>query len=133
MSIIDVLKGEPVSSEPTVKVQIGFGYDLQKLRSSLPGHDNLWFLTLEDNSGYYNTTDYAKVSVLRDIGGVAVIMPDAIANAFSRRHFPVPLDGTSFEALVDQVRQLAHGPAAVRAYARRPILGEPDPNRFNAC
>lgn len=148
VSIIDVLKGEPVSRETgTVEVQIGFGSDLEELRSSLPAHDHLWFLIHEDSAnsdparqseiaGYtYYPTDYPQVSVLRDIGGVVeVIMPEAIANAYSRRHFPVPLDGTSFEDLVDQVRQLAEGPsAAVHAYARWSPRSEPDPNRFDAC
>lgn len=145
--ISDVLKGEPVSREAgTVEVQIAFASsDLEELRSSLPRHDHLWFLVHEGTrdpdsqsaiAGFtYYTTDYAQVSVLRDVGGVVeVIMPEAIANAYSRRHFPVPLDGTSFEELVDQVRQLAEGPsAAVHAYARWSPSGEPDPNRFDAC
>lgn len=136
--ITDVLKGEPVSREAgTVEVQIAFASaDLEEIRSRLPRHNHLWFLINEEgHESTYQTTDYPQVSVLRDIGGVVeVIMPEAIANAYSRRHFPVPLDGTSFEELVDKVRQIAEEPsAALRAYARWSPNGEPDPNRFDAC
>lgn len=144
VSITEVLKGEPESRElGMVEVQIGLEADVEDLRSSLPAHDHLWFLVHEHTfdprnkpSGYtYHTTDYPQVSVLRDIGGVVeVIWPGPIANAFSPRHYPVPLDGTSFEELVARVRQLAEGPpAAVHVYSRWSPSGEPDPNRFDAC
>ncbi len=146
VSITEVLKGEPVSREAgTVEVDIGFQSDLEELRSSVPGHDHLWFLVHEgtvdpdkqsaiDGFTYY-TTDYTQMSVLREIGGlVRVILPEAIANAFSPRHYPVPLDGTSFEDLVDQVRQLAERPsAALHAFSRWSPSAEPDRNRFDAC
>jgi hypothetical protein len=134
--VTEVLKGEPASAEAgTVEVQVGFASsDLDDLRSSLPAHDQLWFLTQDEGRDTYNTTDYPQVSVLRDIGGIVrVIQPEWIAGAYSRRHFPVPLDGTSFEELVAQVRRLVERPpAAMHTYLRRPG-GEPEPNRFAAC
>ena len=148
ISITEVLKGDPVSREAgTVEAQIGFGSaaDLDELRSSLPLHDHLWFLVHEstrDPGGYlaeesntYYPTDYQQVSVLRDIGGmVEVIMPESIANAYSRRQFPVPLDGTSFEELVNRVRLVAEGAsAAAQLRAAQPPQGEGDTDRFLAC
>lgn len=145
VSIHEVLKGEPVSRVAgTVEVHIGFvGDDLEDLKSKLPSHDHLWFLEhehtrdprIEPGGFTYYTTDYEQVSVLRGIGGVVrVIMPDAIANAYSRRHYPVPLDGTSFEDLVDRVRELAEGQsAAAQLLASWSPPDEPDRNRFTAC
>ena len=138
VSITEVLKGEPMSRDDgTVEVQIGLGSssDLEELRSTLPRHDHLFFLVHDDDNEYsYYTTDYEQVSVLRDIGGVVeVITPEAIAGAYSARHFPVPLDGTSFEELIARVRELAsRPPAAMYAYVRRPP-GQPDPNISAAC
>ena len=137
VSISEILKGEPASEEPgTAEVQIGFiRSDLAELRSSLPAHGHLWFLTqYENGAATYHPTDYPQVGILRDIGGVVeVIMPEAIASAYSRRHFPVPLNGTSFEELVARVRQLAGESAAVHAFSRSSPSGEGGPNRFDAC
>lgn len=148
ISIAEVLKGDPVSREAgTVEAQIGFGSsaDLDELRSNLPVHDHLWFLVhestrdpggnLAEESKTYYPTDYQQVSVLRDIGGtVEVVMPEAIANAYSRRQFPVPLDGTSFEELIDRVRQLTDGAsAAAQLRARQSPHGAGDTDRFFAC
>ena len=138
VSIEEVLKGVPESREADT-VDVGIGYlssPIDGLRSSLPEHDHLWFLIRdEDRHGTYYTTDYVQVSVLRDIGGVVeVIRPEAIGNAYSPRQFPVPLDGTSFEELVDQVRQLVEGQsAAMHELASWSPNDEPDPNRFAAC
>jgi len=144
LSIVDVLKGEPRSREPgRLVVQLGWmSSDETSLRSLLPAHDHLWFLVHEstlddgnDRDGYvYHMTDYLQLSVLRDVGGIVrVIKPEWIAGALSRTHYPVPLEGTSFEALVERVRDLAGG-ASVRVASARtaPTMHEPR-DRFAAC
>jgi hypothetical protein len=79
-------------------MQIGFGDSLETLRSDLPPNVHLWFLKYAEDIDAYYATDYPQISVLRDIGSVVrVIAPRRITSAYSDQHFPVPLDGTSFE------------------------------------
>jgi hypothetical protein len=109
---VDVLKGDPLlRQDGTVFVALGRAHvDLDELRSQLPAHDNLWFLKRDGITDRYYSTDYLQISVLRDIDGeVRVIWPSAIADAFSRRHYPLPLEGTSFEDIIQRVRDLVVG------------------------
>jgi hypothetical protein len=102
---IEILAGSPeLDPDGNVRVTFGRTGDVEGLRSRLPGHDNLWFLK---GTHVYYFADYPQISLLRDMGGkVRVIRPRAIANSFSERHYPVPLEGTSFEDLMERVRRL---------------------------
>jgi hypothetical protein len=150
VAISDTLKGEARSRDPgTVEIQMAYAYadDLDKMRSRLPAHEHMWFLQLEDASdrgpqnqspiaGFaYYSTDYPQTSILRNIhGSVEVIKPDSIARALTPQSFPVPLDGTDFEAVVERVRDMAAGSgrhAQIAAIQSRPS-DEEAPLRF-AC
>ncbi|MEP7158406.1 MAG: hypothetical protein ABI797_03190 [Chloroflexota bacterium] len=102
---IEILAGSPeLDPDGNVRVTFGRTDDVDVLRSRLPGHDNLWFLK---GTHVYYFAEYPQLSLLRDIGGkVRVIRPHAIARAFSERHYPVPLEGTPFEDLMERVRKL---------------------------
>jgi hypothetical protein len=107
--VADVLKGESRLEDPsTIDAQIGYGgAELAALRSSIPGHEHLFFLKFANDTQHYYPTDYVQVSVMRGIEGyVRVIRPDSIANAFSRDHFPLPLEGSVFEELVERVQEM---------------------------
>ena len=138
VSIAEILKGEPVYRGADT-VDVGISYLSSDIESQelggLPSHDHLWFLVgEEEREGRYYTTDYVQVSVLRDIGGVVeVIWPEAIAGAYSRDQFPVPLDGTSFEDLVQRVRDLAAEQAGTNAFAKLAPPGDVTGRRFLAC
>jgi hypothetical protein len=123
VAIAEVLKGSPVSREPGfVEVQLGRTSleTVDKLSGKLPQHDNVWFLmhveTIRPRTpptdseiapfAYFPSNDLQ--GVLRDIDGrVKVIKPEWTEKiaVLGRGHFPLPHQGTSFEDLVDQVRQ----------------------------
>lgn len=55
---------------------------------------------------YFATNDYQ--GVLRNINGaVRVIGTQELIDVYGPDHFPLPLEGTDFELVVDQVRLLA--------------------------
>jgi hypothetical protein len=128
---LEVLKGDPVlRAGGTVAVGIGRPHgSLAEIRSQLPDHDNLWFMKRDGQTDRYYPTDYVQISVLRDIDGeVRVIWPRAIRDAMSGDHYPLPLEGTDFEELVQRVRDLTdesarHGSYAVLRDALRPESG----------
>jgi hypothetical protein len=101
----------------------------------MPSHDHLWFIVGPgDFPDTYLTTDYTQVSVLREIDGlVRVIMPDSIALAYEPTQFPVPLEGTDFEELVESIRELAPGSITRAVLARRSTVLQDDVNRWAAC
>lgn len=124
VEIDEVLKGEPISRESGfVEVQMGAaGNNLDEIRATLPGHAHLWFLMYgPDWSGrelepqrssemapfeYFATND--QQGVLRDIDDVTrVVRPEWIAEAYGSDYFPLPLEGTSFDLMVEQVRALS--------------------------
>jgi hypothetical protein len=145
VAITELLKGEPLSREPgTVEIRMSRGPDVDLLRSKIPAHDVIWFALHESTldpdrasaptSYRYYATDYPQMSILRDINGkVQVIMPNAIESALGRDHYPVPLDGTRFEALVERVRDMADSATGTQVLAR--VSGPPPApdNRFDAC
>jgi hypothetical protein len=148
VEIDEILKGAPVSRESgSVEVQLGDSpEDLNQLRKRLPTHDHLWFLTYEGIEGrsewnqseiapyaYYAPTEVA--TVFRDVGGVVrVLRPDWIAESYGSDQFPLALDGSDFDKLIDRVHQLVHGSSrALQGYARWSLSYERDPNRFAAC
>jgi len=104
----EILKGEPLlTADGEVVVQFLRGAEASQLRAILPDHENLWFLNLDEDYHSYASSDYNQVSILRNVDGeVRVIRPDFIARAYSRDHYPVPLEGTSFDELMDKVREL---------------------------
>jgi hypothetical protein len=123
VAIGEVIKGEPVirrTGDPdVVHVIIGNGYDMDHLRSSLPGHDNLWFLTQNGDAATYYSADYLQLSVLREIdGSVRVIRPNWIRRLYDADHYPVPLEGTNFAELVERVREIVKTPVGAAAPLR---------------
>jgi len=124
IEVEEILKGEPASRTPgAVEVQIGVARaDLEDIRARLPDHDNLWFLNGPEGYegrdlapqneseiapfAYVTTNDYQ--GVLREINGtVKLVQPEALAELFGPDHFPLPLDGTSFQLVLADVRTLA--------------------------
>ena len=124
ISIDEVIKGEPVSrTSGAVELEIGFGDQnlIDDVSTRLPTEESLWFLMYEANFSY-RTLEPQRSSPLapyayflpnplqgfvRNIDGtVRVLQPEWTANAY-RGQFPVPLEGTSFEALLEQVRAIA--------------------------
>lgn len=105
---LEVLKGSPeLRADGTVSVAIGGAGNVEELRSQLPADDNLWFLKRDDGFDTYYAADYVQISVLRDIDGeVRVILPSETAEAYSGQHYPLPLEGTSFEDLLGRVRDI---------------------------
>jgi hypothetical protein len=119
----EVLKGSPVTRKPgednVIHVIVGSGYELERLRSSLPAHDHLWFLKQDGSAATYFTTDYEQMSLLREIDGfVRVLSPDYTKRVYSARHYPVPLEGTDFEELVERVREIVNTPQGSSPGAR---------------
>jgi hypothetical protein len=117
LQVSEVLKGTGQADPGDIlEIRVRGGYGVDDLRAMIPAHDHLWFLEdSEDFPGSYYSTDYEQVSVLRGIDGVVqVIMPNAIANAFSRDQYPIPLDGTSFEELLQRVRDLVTSEGSTR-------------------
>jgi len=104
--------------------------DIGTVRTQLPDHESLFFLELYKPERSYYTADYDQISILRNVDGkVRVIAPAAIAKAYSRQHYPVPLEGTSFEDLMHQVRQVTSTSSKETglAIAQGPFLREPQP------
>lgn len=119
VAIGEVLKGAPVSRTPGyVEVQLGYSPpELDGIRANLPQHDALWFLMHEETIrprppehdseiapfAYFGSNDLQ--GVIRNVDGdVRVIKPNWIKRVFGKDFFPLPLEGTSFDDLVDQVR-----------------------------
>ena len=136
VTVSDVLMGQPkLSRAGTVEIEIGLGgRSLAELRRLIPEHDHLWFIKGPgDFADTYLTTDYTQVSVLRDIDGVVrVIKPGSIALAYSPTQFPVPLEGTDFEALVRDVRDLTGG-SRIDLFAKKGPADSEQINRWGAC
>lgn len=125
VAISEVLKGNPVSRDPGfVEVYLGrvSPETVDDLRESLPQHENVWFLmhdvtvrprTPPNDSeiapfAYFPSNDLQ--GVLRNIDGeVKIIKPAWTAEipAMGPSHFPLTLQDTSFEELVQQVREIA--------------------------
>jgi hypothetical protein len=137
IDVQEVLKGEPVSrTGGDVEVQVGSaGSDLETIRAALPTHDNLWFLM--GPSGYegrdwppqseseiapyafVTTNDYQ--GILRNIDGtVQVVAPGALNALYGPDYFPSALDGTSFQSLLEKVREISGPTASVRPSAASP-------------
>jgi hypothetical protein len=147
VAIEELLKGDPVSREAGfVEVQMGYAPDdLDDLRAKLPAHDHLWFLGYEDPDTrgefnqsemvgfvYYAPKDYE--TVFREINGVVEILaPGPIREVYGKDEFLLTLDGTDFEELVDQVRELTATQSTSYSFARWSPKAERDPNRFAAC
>ncbi|MEX2547996.1 MAG: hypothetical protein WD830_09450 [Chloroflexota bacterium] len=147
VAIDELLKGEPVSREAGfVEVQMGHApSDLEEVRAKIPAHDHLWFLDYEDRErpypmnqspilGFVYYAPQDMVTVYREIGQVVrVIGPELIRRAYGNRNFLFTLDGTDFEELVEQVREVGTTPSTSYSFARWSPSGERDPNRFAAC
>jgi hypothetical protein len=118
----EVFKGEPASRTPGyVEVQVGVaGPDIEEIRARLPGHDNVWFLMYDwprRDTPAQRSPEIARFTyvlkglyqgVLRDIRGeVTMLEAASYAQAYGSDKFPLPLEGTSFEDLVQQVRDVA--------------------------
>jgi hypothetical protein len=124
VAISEVLQGTPVSRVPGfVEVTLGPGTTerVDDLRARLPQHDNIWFLKYDlalRPRPSINNTEIAPSSylpsndlqgVLREVGGeLRVIKPEWYdENPYlGPNHFPLPLQGTSFDRLVDDVRAI---------------------------
>lgn len=130
VAIGEVLKGAPVSRTPGyVEVQLGYSPpQLDSIQASLPQHDALWFLmhdvTIrprppEHDSEiapftYFGSNDLQ--GVMRNVDGeVRVIKPEWIEEVFDASFFPLPLEGTSFDEVVEQVRGIAEEAPAQQA------------------
>jgi hypothetical protein len=134
----EILKGEPAwRTRGYVEVGIGHGFDaLESIRVKLPDHEHLWFLTWDGEReppndsaiapyAYY-APDYMIPTILRNIDGkVQVINSDTLKRAYGKDQFPLPLDGTSFEALLERVRALGD--------ARVASLHHPERQSLAAC
>ena len=109
----EVLEGEPITHpDGTISVEIGIDYEASQVPRSVPDHENLWFLTTDNESARYFVTDYAQMSIVRNIDGVArIIKVESVISAYSRNVFPAQFEGTDFEELVQRVRELADAPA----------------------
>ncbi|MDQ3673929.1 MAG: hypothetical protein M3365_06105 [Gemmatimonadota bacterium] len=121
VEIDEILKGDPVSRTlGAVEVQLGRTVpDLNEVRALLPAHDHLWFLIFEPDQRprtppnqsdiapfvYYATNEYQ--GILRDIGGVVrVIGRDILVETLPNDYYPLALDRTSYDLVVEQVRIL---------------------------
>jgi len=125
VTISEVLKGEAVSRNlGFVEVQLGRASTetVDELREGLPQHENVWFLMHDETVRPRtppNNSDIAPFSyfpsndlqgVLRNIDGeVRVIKPAWTEEipAMGPNHFPLRLQGTSFDDFVQQVRDIA--------------------------
>jgi hypothetical protein len=109
VAINELLKGSPVTTRAG-SVQVGTIFESPSGTNphEIPDHANLWFLSLDDDDpAIYFMTDYDQLSLLRNIDGVVrVIHPRLITRAYSAQQFPVPLEGTSFDALIERVREV---------------------------
>ncbi|CAN5769617.1 hypothetical protein BH24CHL5_BH24CHL5_04590 [soil metagenome] len=136
VQISDVLQGEPVSRTPGyVEIQLGSPAgpeEVEDYRARVPAEDSLWFLmygpnfkerTLEPQRSselakfvYIRFNHYQ--GMLRDIDGlIRVVRPDFVALYGGDKFFPLPLDGTDFEEVVDQVRDLVRSTPEASATA----------------
>jgi hypothetical protein len=138
VQVDEVLKGTPAARTPGfVEVQIGHAFDaMNSLRAQLPDHEHLWFLTWD---GHYDrgplnqseiapyayfAPDYQLPTILRNVDGkVEVIKPEMLKRAYGRDQYPLALDGTSFDKLVEKVQEMGNArvtspaPPAAMAFA----------------
>jgi hypothetical protein len=124
LAISEVLTGSPISRTPGfVEVGLGTGPEVTAHdRRRLPQHDSVWFLLYELNLGarppglnsdiapfaYLPTNDLQ--GVLRNIDGeVKIIKPHWTKTIpdMGPGYFPLSLQGTSFDRLVERVREIA--------------------------
>lgn len=122
IEVAEILKGEPHWRTPgLVEVQMGNRTDLEELRAMMPTHDYLWFLMYEPTwapredspmasaeiapYAYFASNQYQ--GVFRDIGGsVRLLQPEQLARILGPDHFPLELEGASFDQIVGDVREL---------------------------
>jgi hypothetical protein len=129
ISPTEVIRGGPAlrnGTTETLPVLIGWKTMsvFEQLRSRIPDHDHLWFI-YGGTAGHYGTVNDSRVAVLREINGtVRVIEPRSITERYGSDHYPVTLEGTSFEELLDRVREIAINDerGAGRADSERPEL-----------
>ena len=139
VEVAEVLLGTPhLSRSGTVDIQLfvdAVAPDVTSLRSRIPGHDHLWFVTLDQGfAGTYYPSSFAQISILRDIGGmVEVIQPERISTAYSADQFPVPLDGTDFDELVQKVRELTDAAGSTRIFAKKATSKDSSVSLWAAC
>jgi hypothetical protein len=123
VEVIEVLKGEPASRVPGyVEVLLGSGGDdLDELLATIPSHDHLWFLMhgLKWDERIYEPQRSSELAqyayfvfnfhqgLLRDIDGVVAVMrPEYVAGYGGPEFYPLPIDGSDFASVVEQVREL---------------------------
>ena len=144
VQVTEVLKGEPHSRTPGfVEVQMGTVEqdELDETRAKMPTHDHLWFLMYEPNwaarggspmasaeiapYAYFASNEYQ--GVFRDIGGaIRLVQPQELARILGPDHFPLALQNTDFEDLVQNVRELASGPSSAAAACTAMLEDVPD-------
>ena len=121
VQIDELLKGQPKSRQAGyVEVQIGHApSDMDRLRAQLPADDHLLFLDYEDPATreWFNQSDIVGFvyymgqdveRVFRDIDGtVQVLAPEAVERVYGADEFLLRIDGTSFDDLLERVRELA--------------------------
>ncbi len=125
VEIEEVLKGEPVSrSAGYVEVLLGSAgpEEVEDYQARQPAEDMLWFLMygpdwderVFEPQRSSELAPYAYFvfnfwqGILRDINAeVHVMQPDSMATDLGDDFFPLPLSGTEFEKVVEQVRALA--------------------------
>jgi hypothetical protein len=118
VQINELFKGSPVSrTQGYVEIALGSldpaGVD--GLRIALPQHDNVWFLKYEPGPATRSEIapyEYIPLNdqqgVLRDINGkVRLVKPQYLIDSLGPDAFPLPLEGTSFDTLVEQLRTIA--------------------------
>jgi hypothetical protein len=118
VQINELFKGSPVSRTQGY-VEIGLGSldpaGVDGLRIALPQHDNVWFLKYEPGPAtrseiapYEYIPLNGQQGVLRDINGkVRLVKPQYLIDSLGPDAFPLPLEGTSFDSLIEQLRAIA--------------------------
>ncbi len=122
IAVDEVFNGEPVSREPgSIEQQLGLvGTAWEPPEATdIPHGRALFFLMheatyLEGREQPPRTSDIAPFayfdpapeSVMRDIGGlVRIVEPDGMLHMYGSDYYPLSLEGTSFDDLVDRLRQ----------------------------
>lgn len=126
VQIHEVLKGEPVSrSDGAVEVQFAWGHsesDFELIASEpMPAGEYVWFLiheaTFREENGQpprntgiapfaYFIPNEVQGVVLNASGLAEVVLADRFVNIWGTERFPMTIRGQSFEAMVDEVREL---------------------------
>jgi hypothetical protein len=122
IAVSEVLKGTPVQRTPGY-VEVGLGSTdlamIEDLNGRLPQHDNVWFLVRDVDLEPRSPTNDSEIAefaylptndlqgLLRDIGGtVRMIKPEWAEENIAGEHFPLPLEGSPFAALLESIRQV---------------------------